>query len=246
MKHREQWKPGKFVYRRGRLAASRDTTEVSVVSRLVTDLIAGRYHASLGKYASGRLLDLGCGKVPLYGAYKNLVTDNTCVDWGNSLHDNPFLDQQCDLTQPLPFSDGEYNTVILSDVLEHIPEPGHLMGEIARVLASGGTLIMNVPFMYWLHEEPYDYYRYTSFTLRRLAESAGLEVKELEPIGGALCVFTDIYAKNIIRLPMIGRALAVLAQWSTGAVIRTWYGRKLFNATAKKFPLGYFMVAVKN
>jgi hypothetical protein len=120
------------------------------------------------------------------------------------------------------------------------------MGEIARVLAPGGTLIMNVPFMYWLHEEPYDFHRYTSFALRRLSESAGLEVKELEPIGGTLCVFTDIYAKNIIRLPLVGRTLAVLAQWSTGMVHRSKFGGKLFRATAKKFPLGYFMVAVKH
>ncbi len=245
MKHKEQWKPGKFVYRRGRLAASGDTAEVSAASRLVTDLIAGCYQEYLGKYASGRLLDLGCGKVPLYGAYKGFITDNTCVDWGNSLHSNPFLDHQCDLTQQLPFSDGEYNTVILSDVLEHIPEPGHLMGEIARVLAPGGTLVMNVPFMYWLHEEPYDFHRYTSFALRRMAELAGLEVEELIPIGGALCVLTDIYAKYVIRLPHIGRILAVLAQWSTGIVHRSKMGGKLFRATAKKFPLGYFMVAIK-
>lgn len=79
MKNANAWRPSKYVYRYGRLVASRDRAEVNVGSRLVTDLIARAYAAELPKHARGRLLDLGCGKVPLYLAYKSLVSDNTCV-----------------------------------------------------------------------------------------------------------------------------------------------------------------------
>lgn len=243
MQSKDTWKPGKYVYRKNRLIASRDTKEVSTGSRLITDLIAGFYDRNLRKYAKGRLLDLGCGKVPLHHAYRDYVTDSTCVDWGNSLHKNRHLDHECDLTQPLPFADGEYDTVILSDVLEHIPEPELLMNEISRVLSPDGVLLLNVPFYYWIHEEPHDFYRYTSFALRRLAESSGLEVIDLTPIGGAPEIMTDVYAKNISRIPVIGKPLAVTAQWFTTLFIRTGIGAKVSRATAGKFPLGYFMVA---
>ncbi|MCK5131411.1 MAG: class I SAM-dependent methyltransferase [Candidatus Sabulitectum sp.] len=245
MQSADIWKPGKYVYRNNRLAASRDPEEVCVGSRLITDLIAKFYDENLRKYAKGRLLDLGCGKVPLYSAYKDCVTDNTCVDWGNSLHRNKHLDHECDLTKPLPFKDGEYDTVILSDVLEHMPRPELLMKEISRVMSPDGILLMNVPFYYWIHEEPHDFYRYTEFALRYLSETSGMEVIVLTPTGGAPEIMTDIYAKNILRIPLVGKPLAVIAQWFAALMIHTSLCAKISRATAGKFPLGYFMVAKK-
>jgi hypothetical protein len=59
-----------------------------------------------------------CGKVPLYATYRELVTDAICVDWGNTEHKNRHLDRELDLTNNLPFRDDEFDTIILSDVLE--------------------------------------------------------------------------------------------------------------------------------
>ncbi len=242
----ESWAPSKYIYRRSALAASRDCTEVSPGSRLVTDITAGYYDKNLKTYAVGRLLDLGCGKVPLYAAYKEYVSENTCVDWGSTLHKNEHLDFECDLTKPLPFKEAEYNTVILSDVLEHIPQPELLMSEISRVLSSGGVLFLNVPFFYWLHEEPHDFYRYTEFALRNLAESSGFDVISLSPTGGVPEILTDIYSKSILRIPLIGKCLAISAQWLTSLFIQTKFGRKVSKTTSARFPLGYFMIAKKN
>ena len=86
MKDRDNWRPSKFVYRRGRLIASRDTDEVAVGSRLMVDRVARCYDEQLGEHARGRLVDLGCGTVPLYRAYAELVTDVTCVDIGGTTH----------------------------------------------------------------------------------------------------------------------------------------------------------------
>ena len=56
---------------------------------------------------------------------------------------------------------------------------------------------------------------------------------------------TDIFAKNVLELPVAGEPLAVLAQWFTGAVLRTRLGRKVSNRTSAGFPFGYFLVAQK-
>jgi SAM-dependent methyltransferase len=245
VKNRERWHPTKFVYKRGRLIASRDVREVSPGSRLFVDAVARFYDVNLRRHARGRLLDLGCGKVPLYIAYKDHVTDNVCVDWAGSLHGSEHLDFECDLTAPLPFADAEFDTILLSDVLEHIPRPEDLWKEIVRLLAPGGKLIMNVPFLYWLHEEPHDFYRYTEFALRRFVDLSGMRLVQLEPLGGALEVMTDIFSKNALRLPRIGKTVAIVAQGLASAFIRTSFGKRVSGATAESCPTGYSLVAEK-
>ena len=245
MRNKEKWKSSKYIYEKGKFIASRDSTEVGTGSRLISSLIANLYEINLRKHATGQLLDLGCGKVPLYRMYRDYVTDNICVDWGNSLHKNEHLDYELDLAKKLPFVDSEFDTIILSDVLEHIPVPENLWKEIARILTPDGKIMMNVPFYYWLHEQPYDYYRYTEFALRRFVETSGLRLVQLDPVGGAPEVMADIFAKNIVRLPKLGRPLALLAQWFTLGLIRTQFGKKLSETTSRSFPLGYFMIAEK-
>jgi SAM-dependent methyltransferase len=245
MKNRDKWKPSKYVYQKGKLIASRDPKEVGVSSRLVTNLVAEAYDKNLRQYAKGKLLDLGCGKVPLYIAYRDCVTENICVDWENTLHKNEYLDFECDLTKRLPFKDREFDTIVLSDVLEHIPQPEHLWNEMSRVIAPGGRIIMNVPFYYWLHEHPHDYYRYTEFGLRRFVERSGMSLLQLSSIGGAPEIMADIFGKNCIRIPKIGRSLAMFTQWLTLFIIRTKLGKRVSEATKDNFPLGYFLIAEK-
>ena len=245
MKNSANWKPSKFIYKKGRLTASKNIKEVNIGSRLNANLLAGFYDANIKKYVRGRLVDLGCGKVPLYAAYKDYITENICVDWGHSPHQTSYLDYECDLSQPLPFKDGEFNTIILSDVLEHIPEPKLLWTEMGRILGQGGRLLMSAPFCYWLHEPPYDYYRYTEFALRRLAESNRFKILSLEPLGGSPEVLTDFCAKHLQYVPIIGKSLALLLQAMTLHCGRTRLGKRISKRTSKFFPLGYFLVAEK-
>ncbi len=246
MKNQDSWTPSKYVFKNGKLRASRNPKEVSIGSRFLTDLVAARYDACLKQYARGHLIDLGCGKAPLYGAYKDLVTEVTCADWENTLHKNKYLDLNCDLTKPLPLESGVYDTIILSSVLEHIPEPALLWAELERILAPDGVILLNVPFFYWIHEAPYDFYRYTEFALRRFAEQAGLEVVELKPTGGSPEVLTDILAKNLMHAPLVGRTLSTALQKVAAFVLKTSPGKRVSTKTARLFPLGYFLVARKS
>lgn len=209
----------------------------------MTDLVAELYEKHLSQFAQGRLVDLGCGKAPLYEAYRGKVTDSVCADWANSLHSNPLLDVVCDLSSRLPFEKDEFNTAILSDVLEHLPTPELFWAELARVLKPGGKLLMNVPFLYWIHEEPYDYYRYTEFALRRFADQNGFKVLILEPVGGAGEVLADFLSKLLARVPLLGHFAAVAMQSAALRLRRTGIGRKISTRTAVRMPLGYFLVA---
>ncbi|HZE91168.1 MAG TPA: class I SAM-dependent methyltransferase [Rhizobacter sp.] len=243
MRHPERWTPSKFVTRRGRWRASKDSRELGVGSRLIADAVVQRYDSYLPRFARGRLIDLGCGKVPLYGAYRSLVSEVTCVDWAQSPHPSIHLDHELDLSQALPFADAAFDTIILSDVLEHVPSPQNLWNDMARLLAPGGHVLLNVPFLYGIHEAPHDYGRYTEFALRRFARDAGLEVPLLVSVGGSVHVLADMLSKHLDHLPLLGRPLAIALQALVALTDRWAWGQRLAEFSGAHYPLGYFVVA---
>jgi SAM-dependent methyltransferase len=239
MKNQAAWQPTKFELHRGRWRGARNAAELGIGSRLMGDLVAARYQSHLAGHARGRLLDLGCGKAPLYGAYASMVSEVTCVDWAPGV----YIDRHCDLSQPLPFEDGRFDTIVLSDVLEHIAEPAQLWREMTRILAPGGHVIMNVPFYYSIHAHPHDYYRYTNFALKRFVQLNGLELRMLEALGGINEILADLLAKALSKLPAIGPPLAMALQAAAGAFTRTCLGGRIARVSSRHFPLGYFMIA---
>ncbi len=243
MRNAERYRETKYVWSAGRLRASRDPRYVSVASRVLVDELAARYEKYLPLHCRGKLVDLGCGSVPLYTAYRSYVTDVTCVDWPSSLHPADFVDQECDLSSVLPFGSSQFDTILLSDVLEHVAAPEHLWGEMARISKPGAMLLWNVPFLYWLHEEPHDYFRYTEFALRSFAERAGFEVLVLEPVGGLVEALADMTSKALLGVPSVGETMASGLQGLAGAWARTAWGRHVAALSGRKFPLAYFGVA---
>lgn len=235
-KLKKSWQPTKFIRQKdGKLIASRDPREVGVGSRLIADLAAEWYDTNIKEFAHGKLLDLGCGKAPLYATYSPLVDDAILADWANSLHENKLLDVECDITKKLPFNDSEFDTIILSDVLEHVPNPIDLTLELKRILKPGGLVLMNVPFMYWVHEAPYDYHRYTEFMLRKMVEDANMRVIKLDAIGGGWVVLIDLLSKLFMNRPKVVNAIQKL-------------GPKLLSSRLKirnELPIGYAMVYKK-
>ena len=245
MKNVADWIPSKFVIRDSKLRASRDTHEVTLSSRFVVDLVASYYDSYLKEHVRGRLIDLGCGKVPLYDAYKNHITENLCVDWPATLHKNPFLDYECDLNLPLPFPENEFHTVLLSDVLEHISNPQQLFHEMNRILVSGGKVILNVPFFYKLHEVPHDYYRYTKYALLKFAKDSKFDILILQEIGGLPEVLADLSSKLVFNIPIVGKFICRIFQTTSWLLMKTSLGKKLSAKTREHYPLGYFMILQK-
>jgi SAM-dependent methyltransferase len=242
MKNIDTWRPSKFTYENGKLRASRKAGNVGYGSRLAANMVAFTYEENLKKHAGGKLLDLGCGKIPFFVVYRDLTSDVVCVDWANTQHPNPHIDFEADLNAPLAFADNSFDTILLSDVLEHIYYPEQLWREMGRILKPGGKLLLNVPYMYWIHEEPFDFFRYTEFALKNFASQAKLNIIHFQALGGAFEVMTDIIGKNLLRVPLVGRTLSVILQDIAFGFFRQ---RSRHNNQLNRFPLGYFLVAQK-
>ena len=56
--------------------------------------------------------------------------------------------------------------------------------ECHRLLKQNGILYITVPMTWYLHYEPYDYYRYTKYGIQYLTEKAGFQVIKIDRLGG--------------------------------------------------------------
>jgi SAM-dependent methyltransferase len=94
----------------------------------------------------------------------------------------------------LPFPDESFDAVITTKVLlEHISEPSETVREIARVLKAGGEAFIIAPFAMVIHQQPYDFFRYTEYGLQYLFKKAGLEVLYIRPTLSGFMTTVDAF-----------------------------------------------------
>jgi len=152
------------------------------------------------EYVKGAVFDLGSGSSPYKQYFLSLAHEYIAIDWGQSLHERN-VDIVADLNKPLPLRNEVADVVISLSVIEHLKSPQTMLAEAFRILKPGGVILLQVPWQWWVHEAPHDYYRYTPYGLEALCTTAGFHILELEPQAG---LFTTI----ILKLNYFTRRLA--------------------------------------
>ncbi|WP_066377203.1 MULTISPECIES: class I SAM-dependent methyltransferase [unclassified Anabaena] len=245
MKNKSNWEKTKFSVINNRLGVNQQNPNFHPSGWIFAESTARIYGQYLPLYVKGDLLDLGCGMCPLYGLYKDLSNSHYCIDWDNSLYPNPYADLLCDINNSIPLENNSFDTVILSDVLEHIVEPKSLLQEIHRLLRKDGVVILNVPFFERIHESPYDYYRYTEFTLKEIISSVGLKLEVFEVVGGAIESWSYMTANLSRFLPLIEKILPIMLFYFVFLLKKSNYISKKMKTLDSLYPSGYFCVARK-
>jgi SAM-dependent methyltransferase len=151
------------------------------------------------KYARGRLLDIGCGEKPYDGVIAQCCVEHVGLDYEGTLHQGyvEIVGSALDL----PVDDCSYDSILCTDVLEHLEEPSDAIAQAFRALRPGGIAIYTVPLYWHLHEEPHDFFRYTCFGLEYLFRKNGFEIVEIVPLGGLWVSFSQemVYALQRLR-----------------------------------------------
>ncbi|MEP2550440.1 MAG: methyltransferase domain-containing protein, partial [Marinomonas sp.] len=236
------WRPTKYQPKGDSWAISSDIAELSPASSISASMALSATLPALQKHVRGDLADFGCGTAPFYGAYGPLSQSVCWIDWPSSPHETQHLDVIADLNLPVEIADNQFDTIFTSSVLEHIWKHDVFWDEMTRTLRPDGKIILIVPFMYWLHEEPHDYFRWTRHALTKACEERGLEVVELKSYGGGIDLLADLCVRALAAISLtlaklIGRPLARLlghsSMQSRGKTAR------------EKLPLGYILVAQK-
>lgn len=158
----------------------------------------------------GRLLDFGCGSKP----YKSLINvdEYVGVDFVNEghPHDNEQIDFYYD-GKTIPFPDNYFDSVLSSEVFEHVFNLPEILIELNRVLKPSGKILVTCPFVWKEHELPHDYARYTLFALKDMLQKNGFTVLVAEKSGSFIQVisqlivlyFHDTAYSKIRRIPVV-------------------------------------------
>lgn len=160
---------------------------------------------------SGVLVDLGCGRQP-YRSWMSGARTYVGIDLppgrGASI-EQIRAEVHADLYQSVPLRDASADVVLLLEVLEHVPDPSRLLREVARVLRPGGLLLLATPFVWYLHQIPHDYFRFTPFAFDYLARIHGFVVLETRPKSGFIGTVTQLLVNSLSQalLRLGGRPL---------------------------------------
>ena len=141
---------------------------------LICYLTDAKYMAYCDKehYIKGRLIDIGCGTKPYRDLLVPFVTEHIGVDHEETFHDKSNIDR-FGTAYDIPYEAESFDSALCTAVLEHLEEPEQALRECHRVLKPGGVAIYSVPFIWHLHEEPRDFYRYSKYGLKYLFEKVG-------------------------------------------------------------------------
>ncbi len=193
----------------------------------------------IAEYAHGRCLDAGAGWQAHRPLLEPHVSEYVSLDYDPARGRNDV----CGSVLELPFSLKTFDTVYCSQVLEHVQDDRRLWQEFFRVLKPGGVVILSVPHLAYLHNEPHDYRRLTRHGLRKLAEQAGFEVVASVPAGGLLCFLSHPFS-------MIAKAFAEplpgvrqIAGFINSIASRAVFGLDCMFDRKKRFALNEVIVA---
>lgn len=157
---------------------------------LIYSILDPEIEDALKKYATGRMLDVGCGVKPYLETARPYVVEHVGLDQDVTIHDRSNVDLSGSACG-IPADDHSFDTVLCTEVLEHIEDPGLALAEACRVLKPGGYGIYTVPLFWHIHEEPRDFYRYTRFGLEHLFEKSGFEVVGIKALSGFVVTFAQ-------------------------------------------------------
>jgi SAM-dependent methyltransferase len=138
--------------------------------------------AAIEQYAKGDILEAGAGRSPYGRSLGRRSRSITRLDIDPAVAPDIIGDVQA----MTAVSDSSFDTVVSTQVLEHVPDPRATVEEFYRVLRPGGMLILSAPHLSMVHEAPHDYFRFTRYALTHLCETGGFEVIEIHSVGGPL------------------------------------------------------------
>ena len=192
----------------GRMAQDAHPTG-NAFNRLAKQQLEDALAAAAARHARGRLIDVGCGEKPYAGTFAPYVDEHVGVDHPDSPHALTSVDVVAG-AYDIPLADASFDTALMAEVLEHLETPERALAEARRLLRPGGALIVTTPFMWVLHEEPRDFFRYTPHALRLLLTRAGFTGVDVRPLSGQWTTLALLcgYALQTTRLGRFDRLLS--------------------------------------
>lgn len=198
---------------------------------------------AIKQYVKGKLLDVGCGDMPYKALISQRVDQYETLDVKECVAGVNYIGsvEKMDMIQ-----DGTYDSAVCFEVLEHVPNPFEAVNEINRILKKDGILILSVPHLSRLHEQPHDYFRYTSDGIKSLMNSGNFNILELKTTGGFFSFLGHQTSTAVVGLfwgvPILKWVMFFLNKWL--CVFPCYFLDRLFLKNSL-LPLGHVCVVQK-
>ncbi len=149
-----------------------------------------------------KVIDIGGKKKNKRGAF-DIEKYDLNVQYAN-LDESTEPDYLCDVAE-IPVEAGEFDTAIMGELLEHLPDPIPALTEAYRVLKKDGVLLITTPFMFHEHADPYDFGRYTEYWYKQKLTELGFTDIEVHRHGGFFSVLANMVKLWAYELNKSGR-----------------------------------------
>lgn len=144
-------------------------------------------------YIKGLILDLGAGLSP----FQKYIKNGRFISIDYNIDVNPAIVGSATC---LPFKSNSFDSIICTDVLEHLEEPNICIKEMKRVLKVNGYIYITVPMLWCLHYEPKDFYRFTRYGITYLLKKEGFYIEKVSPVGKVFSFLAARFCEKIYNI----------------------------------------------
>lgn len=228
---------------KNRICISRELDEREAYWRWTPALLSWRHAASVYlEKLKGRVLEAGAGEGNIRALLKGHVTEYVSLD---KKHGDG-IDLVADIQEMPQVSSASFDSIVCINVFEYLDRPQAALSEFSRVMKSGATLFLSVPFLSPIHDSPHDYLRYTPDGISRLCKNAGFNEIKVSVSGG---LFTFL-AHPVCFVLVLGTWRIPFLRWFVFEVVSFLIVRPAvwldgFGIFKSRFPVNVLVSATK-
>jgi len=194
-------------------------------------------------YIRGIVLDAGSGEIRRYKSFFKFEKYIT-LDINSAVRPDIVGS-----VENIPLENKSVDSIVSTQVLEHIKDPQKAINEFYRILKPGGCCLITVPQSSELHEEPNDYFRFTRFGLEELFKKAGFKIILIEKRGGFWALRSQEPIRYLIDLFDLNKHLWLAKIFNLffwlGGNLTIWLDSLDKSQANSKQALGWLIIAQK-
>lgn len=203
-------------------------------ARASVDRLLDRYVPDSGPKL--KILDVGCGHAP----WKHVLAPRASDYVGLDVTDGPNVDVVAS-AEAMPFPDHSFDLAFSMAVYEHIPDVTAAIAEAHRVLRPGGLCLMGIPYIWPIHGEPYDFWRWTQHGVAQAFRAFG--ELEVDQPGNAISNF--LLVQNVFLRELQERALRLRALWTPWILFNNLVGKAVLDRPGETRMATFYVVAAR-
>ena len=140
-----------------------------------------RERNSITKNAYGNCLEYGSGREPYRNVLRNRVEHYVSCDWSEESKS-----VKTSTGREMKALSGQFDSIVCTDVIQHISNPSACLDELYDLLKPGGVLCLSSVFFFPVCDLK-DYWRFSKEGMVELCQRSGFHIQNVDQRAGALC-----------------------------------------------------------